>query len=291
MSFHSCVTALVTVLAFLPFVVHGAEISERDQLEMKLGKRIFFNTMFSESGATSCSSCHRPEYHFADNMALSSGENKQLTSVNTPALFSLQRKISYFHQGTHFELSQAVKHCLSNHQKLSVIDTFQRLRNNPELKQLANQVYGRSSAGGVYQALSQYLRSIEPIPSRYDNYLNGIAGSLSDAEKEGMLVFRSKGCHFCHSGRDLGGNVKAEKVDGNQIREVIAPRLRNVSKTPPYFYTGNTETLTEAILSMSKKHNGIIVSRDDAEKIAIFLRSHSSELRDFEGQVSDAQKK
>ncbi|MBB1487391.1 cytochrome-c peroxidase [Oceanospirillum sediminis] len=290
MSFHSCVATLVALFVFLPVVAHSTEISERNRLELELGKRIFFNTMFSESGATSCSSCHRPEYHFADRQPLSEGDDELLARVNTPALFSLQRKISYFHQGTHFSLEDAIKLCLSVHQQLSVLDTYLSLRNDPELKKLANQIYGRSSAGGVYQALSQYLHSIEPIPSRYDDYLDGIAGSLSDKETEGMQVFRRKGCHFCHSGRDLGGNVKAEKVDGNQVREVVVPRLRNASKTPPYFYAGNTETLTEAILSMSKKHNGVIVSRDDAEKIAMFLRSHSSELRDFEGQILNDQK-
>lgn len=278
-------------LIVMLFSVHALAGNEplvsKETLELRLGKKIFFDPMFSESGATSCASCHQPAFSFADNVSLSERDDELLARVNTPPLFNLQRKIALFQQGQQFSVTEAVKACAQERLQLSVIATYSRLRESEQLKALSNQVYGRTSVGGVYRALSKYVATIKSEETTYDRYLQGYAHALSEEQHLGLRLFKEKGCFFCHSGHDLGGNVRAEKLYPDGTKHVIVPRLRNAVRTAPYFYSGGALSITDAILSMSKKHNGIIVSEQEAKRIVAFLSSHSSELSDFEGPISN----
>jgi cytochrome c peroxidase len=255
----------------------------------KLGKQIFFNPLFSESGVTSCASCHKPEFSFSDQLAFSIKDNEEWTQVATPPLYNLDRKLAYFHDASTTELNKAVRHCFRLHQEMTVFMTYSALKADPMLNRLSKIVYGRVSAGDVYKAVTAYLRSIETDPSRYDLFLQGEGAALTDLELGGLKLFRLKGCAYCHSGYELGGNVLVKSVDDNIEKRVIVPRLRNISVMAPYFYSAATSefSLLNSITRMKKLHSGVSLTQLEAKQIEDFLQSHESGLVDFEGNVVD----
>ena len=55
-------------------------------VDIELGEHLFFSTLLSRDGSTSCSSCHRPEFAFSDGRARSIGIDGDLTPRNSPSL-------------------------------------------------------------------------------------------------------------------------------------------------------------------------------------------------------------
>src|SRR5581483_109614 len=88
-------------------------------------------------------------------------------------------------------------------------------------------------------------------------------------EKAGFNTFIASGCHACHAGTLLGGNMfqkigavkpwpdnsdpgrfKVTKSEADRLLFKV-PSLRNIEKTGPYFHNGTVGTLDDAVLKMA----------------------------------------
>ena len=282
-----------------PFADNRSENLAKDMSPLSLermGKRIFADPRFSASGRTSCSSCHKPSQSFADGQAFSKRDNGTLTSVQTPPLFDLTEKIGFFSESRVFTLKDVVQRCMEVNLGSSVINTYVNLKRDPVMSRYASHHFGRVSAGAVYQALAAYLKTLETSDSRYDRYLAGNFSALTRSEQDGLLSFTRYGCIYCHTGASLGGMVTVQNSDPASPISLQVPRLRNLSRTPPYFYDGSAEHLDEAIYRMVQQYTiGVAavdtaadstgISSEDLKNIRLFLLSHESPVNDFEGVV------
>jgi len=133
-------------------------------------------------------------------------------------------------------------------------------------------------------------------PSRFDDYLAGDDGALSETELAGLTVFLDTGCGTCHSGQYLGGGmyqklglVKAWDKDADQGRFDVTgeeadrqvfkvPSLRNIAETGPYFHTGSVTMLDEAVSLMADHQLGIAVTDTQVRSIVAFLASLTGEI-------------
>ena len=155
----------------------------------------------------------------------------------------------------------------------------------------------------IKEAIATFERSLITPNSRFDRFLRGDRGSLTDEEKDGYGLFKSYGCASCHQGMNAGGNIfqkfgvmgnyfadrgKETKADlgrfnatGDQAdRHVFkVPSLRNIALTAPYFHDGSASSLEEAVEVMSKYQLGRRLPPEDVARIVAFLKTLSGEYK------------
>ena len=106
----------------------------------------------------------------------------------------------------------------------------------------------------------------------FDKFLRGDDNALSAEQKEGLKLFMDKGCSACHAGINIGGQMYApfgvvEKPGADflplddkgrfEVTKTVSdeyvfrvPPLRNIELTPPYFHTGKSWDLRQAVAVM-----------------------------------------
>ena len=133
-------------------------------------------------------------------------------------------------------------------------------------------------------------------PSRFDKYVGGDKGALSDQERAGLTKFIQNGCTSCHSGVAVGGSsfqklglIKAypnqkdlgrfEVTKKDEDKMVFrVPSLRNVAETGPWFHDGAFDRLEAAVQAMAYHQLGKELSDADARDIVAFLKSLTGEI-------------
>ena len=84
------------VPAGFPIPVEPAE-NPLTVAKVALGKRLFYDPILSADETISCNSCHRQEFAFADNVAISPGVAGRLGIRNAPSLANLAY-VTVFHK-------------------------------------------------------------------------------------------------------------------------------------------------------------------------------------------------
>jgi cytochrome c peroxidase len=206
-----------------------------------LGKRIFFDPRFSANQRVSCASCHDPRQQFQDGRPLGQGVSTGIRrtmsivgSANSPWQFWDGRKDSVWSQALG-PLEDAREHGGNRVTYAKLIDKHYRqdyeavFHSFPDLKDLPDQASPVGTAAqqeawarmsdeqrervsrvfaNMGKAIAAYEKTLEPAPSRLDNYIEGVAGKnptasqlLSVSEKRGLRLFIGKGeCVTCHAG-------------------------------------------------------------------------------------------
>lgn len=96
-----------------PFQLFDAQ-TEQKALKLKpalveLGRSVFFDERFSVSGNFSCATCHRPEFAYGDQVAISEPLKKHSFPINTPPLSLLAAQEFFFHDGHASRLEGAIQ--------------------------------------------------------------------------------------------------------------------------------------------------------------------------------------
>ena len=166
------------------------------------------------------------------------------------------------------------------------------------------------------RSLAAYVRTLRSGDSRFDRYVDGDLGALSELEVQGLRVFqgrrnsggRTAGCSRCHSGanltdegfhntgvawregklQDLGRYaISGAEVDRGAFK---TPSLRQVAITAPYMHDGSLATL-EAVVDFYDGGGNANpyqdpriepLGLDEGEKAALvaFLRSLTGVVRE-----------
>ena len=122
---------------------------------------------------------------------------------------------------------------------------------------------------------------------------------MTVTQKDGLQLFMDKGCVACHNGINVGGGMYApfgvvenpgsdllppgdkgrlsvtKSVSDQYVFKV--PTLRNIALTAPYFHTGKSWDLRQAVAVMGTSQLGAQLSADETQKIAAFLESLTGE--------------
>jgi cytochrome c peroxidase len=135
-----------------------------------------------------------------------------------------------------------------------------------------------ATAETVAEAIASYERTLICDDTRYDRFMAGDDGALTDQERMGLGVFQGKGaCVTCHTppsfsaqfGTEEGvyynvgigvAGLAEEDVDVGRQAVTDAPEdwaafkvpsLRNISKSAPYFHDGSVADLEAAVRYMA----------------------------------------
>ena len=242
-----------------------------------LGRYLFYDPVLSGDGGVSCASCHHPDKGFADGRGMSVGIGGHQVNRSAPTLWNVAFLKSFFWDGRASSLEEQMLGPLYSEHEMgsSPEQLLQTLNGIPEYRRLFAQAFPedfRSSADAVqldhiYAAITAFQVSLISLNSRYDQYAHGYHDALTDAEKDGMNVFRSfvARCAECHTpplftnqqiavigtpepeGMPFDPGAEVPLNEPSQRGGFKVPSLRNIELTAPYMHSGRFETLRESV--------------------------------------------
>ena len=252
-----------------------------------LGKTLFFDPVFSNNNKRACSSCHKPEYAFTDNVKTATGfhETEHLLR-NTPTILNAALQRSYFYDMRADHLEMQVGHVLTNEKEMaSNFDTLiQKLNASNEYVEYFKNVFKGSidtniTLNSITNAIAEYERTLISFNSKFDRNVRGEENTFSREEQNGFNIFMNKGrCASCHYlplfnnlvppiytkseweiiGTTENSDMTHPKLDTDPGRGGLygtklfmnafkTPTLRNVAYTAPYMHNGAFRKLEDVI--------------------------------------------
>ena len=235
----------------------------------ELGKLLYFDSILSRDNKVSCASCHKPQFAFADNTALSFGIDSLKGVRNTPSSMNLTSRSHYFWDGRAETLEDQVTGPIENPLEMDIplSEVVRKLNKHNQYRAFFVSIFGKiANKENVVQAISAFERTLETNNCAFDNYMNGSDTThFSAAAKRGRIIFNEKGkCFDCHFGPDFTGdefkniglfNGKNLNDSGrfiitrkiSDLGKFKTPGLRNISITGPYMHNGLHKTLKDVI--------------------------------------------
>ncbi len=238
--------------------------------ERQLGEALFFDPILSRDSSVSCASCHKPEFAFADNVALSKGVMGRHGQRNTPSAMNQTDRNFYFWDGRAETLEEQALGPMENHVEMDFPLTLsvRRLQRSKTYSAAFKSIYNEApSKKRLAEAIAAYERSLETSKTPFDAYVSGAdTTQLSESAKRGLNVFNNKGkCFDCHFGVDFTGSDRFKNIglyNGKDLNDrgrfdvtgntkdlgmFKTPGLRNIALTAPYMHNGMFKTLEEVI--------------------------------------------
>lgn len=263
----------------------------------KLGKELFFDPRLSKDGTISCANCHQLANGGDDNLPVSIGIKGQHGTRNAPTVFNAVFNRYQFWDGRAKNLQEQVVVPIENPLEMgnkltNLVKTLQKTNYQEKFKKIYQDGI---TTDNLLNAIAEYEKTLITPNAPFDRFLNGDKTAITQKQKAGYELFKSKGCIACHNGMNIGGNsfntfgiftkstspdlgryhITNKEQDKHRFK---VPSLRNVAKTAPYFHDGRTYELAEAVRTMAKYQLGRKITDDEVNKIVAFLESLSGEL-------------
>ncbi len=256
---------------------------------VELGKKLYFEPRLSKSGIISCNTCHNLGMGGVDGVEAAVGHNWTANPhhLNSPTVYNAVFFDAQFWDGRSPDLEDQAQGPMQATPEMAAAPSLvvKRVNSMPAYVEAFKKAYGKDvkvDFKTITATIGIFERTLV-TPSRYDDFLNGKADALSDAEKEGLAVFIDKGCASCHTGVALGGSMqpfpavgkytyaKVGDFKGDKNGMVKTPTLRNITETAPYFHNGAIWSLKEAVQEMGTTQLGVKISDEEAAKIVTFF--------------------
>ena len=273
-----------------------------DPKKVDLGQKLFNEPRLSHDNSVSCASCHTLATGGTDRHVRSVGIGGQVGARNAPTVFNSGFNFRQFWDGRAETLEAQAAGPIHNPVEMGSNwpEVISKLRRSPVYMASFSAVYADGiTSNNVADAIATYERSLYTPNSRFDQFLRGDEGILTEDERSGYRLFQSYGCVSCHQGINVGGNmyqrfgVMAEYLPGfvpaadpgrfavtgdERDRQVFkVPALRNVAVTAPYFHDGSAPTLAMAVAIMGRYQLGRSLSGDEVDRIVAFLNTLTGE--------------
>ncbi len=275
-----------------------------DQGKVALGELLFQDARLSVDQTIACASCHPLAMGGADRRAKSLGVNGAQGAMNAPTVFNSSLNFRQFWDGRAANLLEQIDGPLEHPSEMANTwaEVLRRLKLVPEYDLAFAKLYPDGlTIPNIKDAIVLFERSLV-TPARFDRYLQGDRGAMSETEIAGLRLFESTGCVSCHQGINVGGNMyqklgvmveyfptKTEnqadfgrfnvthQADDRFFFKV--PSLRNVAVTGPYLHDGSIRTLEEVIHLMARYQLDTTLSSHEVSLIVAFLGTLTGEYK------------
>jgi cytochrome c peroxidase len=287
----------------LPAAMPGAEQDTSEKVA--LGKKLYFDVRLSVNNTQSCNSCHRLDDNLAgvDNLALSPGAHGKTGTRNAPTVLNAGWHVSQFWDGRADDLVEQAKAPILNPVEMAMPDEMsvvKKLRAMEEYVASFRNAFPGVEDAVTYQHLAEAIAAFERTlrtQDRFDDFLAGNEGALSQQERNGLRAFIKLNCISCHDGPLLGGELFEKLGKENEYEDQSdtglfaltgdkedwmifkVPSLRNVALTAPYFHNGKVATLEEAVRKMAWLQLNEKPGEKELSDIVAFLNSLSDKAR------------
>jgi len=292
------------ILIALFFILSSAEpitpiplTIETDKEKVKLGEKLFFDTILSADNTISCASCHDLQNGGDDGLKFSFGIKGKEGDINSPTVYNAVYNFRQFWNGSAKDLAHQTWGPIENPVEMG--NKFRKLimtLQNTPYKQEFEKIYSDGvTKENIGDAIAEYEKTLITPNAPFDKYLRGDKNAITQKQKDGYELFKTKGCIACHHGVNVGGNlynkfgvmkkVKSKRlgryeVTGNEVDKYYfkVPSLRNIEKTAPYLHDGRYDKLEDVVKFMARYQLGRTISQSDVEKIIRFLISLNGEI-------------
>ena len=245
--------------------------------KVRLGHKLFFDPILSGNGTTSCATCHKPQFGFADDQALTKGSTGTSSPRNVPTVINSAYLTSLFWDGRIPTLEKQVRVPIESPEEMSnsVAEVEKRLNGDLGYRSEFAEAWGAGpiTFEMVEKSIASFERTLLSGNSPFDRWKYGHdAKAVDDSVKRGFTVFSSpkKGnCAVCHTigekyalftdnkFHDIGVGVESANVKDPGLYAVThdeldrgkfkTPSLRNLSLTAPYMHDGSLRNLKQVM--------------------------------------------
>lgn len=272
---------------------------------VELGKALYFDPRLSQSHNISCNSCHQVGLGGVDMLSTSIGHKWQRGSRNAPTVLNSVFNIAQFWDGRAEDLKAQAGGPIQNPIEMGISHEHatEMLKGIPGYAKLFEAAFPGAKdpikIDNVVTAIAAFEATLTTPNAPFDKYLRGDAQALDAEQKEGLKLFMDNGCSTCHAGINIGGQMYAPfgvvekpgaeflpsddkgrlevtKTAGDEFVYKV-PTLRNIELTAPYFHTGKSWDLRQAVGVMGTSQLGQKLSDDQISKITAFLKSLTGE--------------
>ncbi|SFV52194.1 Cytochrome c551 peroxidase [hydrothermal vent metagenome] len=265
--------------------------------KIALGRRLFSDTILSADNTISCESCHQFNQGGDDNLKSSFGIHAQRGDINAPTIYNAAYNFRQFWNGRAKNLKEQAKGPIENPKEMG--NSFEHLiplLKKSQYKTLFDAIYQDGiTKENIVDALAEFEKTLITLNSPFDRYLKGDKKAITQKQKEGYEIFKTKGCISCHQGINIGGNLynkfglmKASESKRLGRYEIThkeedkyyfkVPSLRNIEQTAPYLHDGRFKHLKDVIIFMSHYQLAQTITDDEIEKIIAFLKTLTGEI-------------
>jgi cytochrome c peroxidase len=270
--------------------------------KISLGRLLYYEPRLSKNQKISCNSCHQLSKYGVDNQPTSSGHKAQRGDRNSPTVYNAAGHVAQFWDGRAPDVEAQAKGPVMNPVEMAMpseAHVVAVLKSMPEYVEAFSKAFPGESDPVTYDNMAKAIGAFErklTTPSRWDKFLQGDEGALTEAEQAGFNRFVAAGCSGCHSGAYVGGagyfklgiaapwpdesdpgRFKVTKREADRLA-FKAPSLRNIEKTAPYFHDGKVATLEDAVGLMARHEGGRQLNAQEVESIVTWLKSLTGEL-------------
>lgn len=264
---------------------------------IELGEKLYFEAKLSKNGKISCNSCHDLKNFGVDNEPTSPGHDGRRGGRNSPTSLNSSVHISQFWDGRAKDVEEQalgpllnpIEHGLASEKEaLSKIDS-------QEYREAFKRAFPGEKDSFTFVNIGRAIGAFERTlltPSRFDQYLKGAIGVLTQDEKKGLDLFMDRGCISCHTGVGIGGSMYMKMGlvkdyplqdkglydltgDEDDLHVFKVPGLRNIVHTGPYMHNGKIESLHEMIRIMAEYQLDEKLTDQEVFYIKAFLGSLS----------------
>lgn len=179
----------------------------------KLGEKLFYDPILSNSQTLSCSSCHDPQKGFSDGVPKSViSKTGETVLRNAPTLLNSVYSDRYFYDLRAFNLEQQVEHVIFNSKEFNTgyAAIIEKLRADTEYPVLFSNGFGKGPIDRekFSKALSSYVLSLQSFNSPFDQYVRGELDTIDSKVVDGFNLFMGKAaCATCHFPPTFSGLV------------------------------------------------------------------------------------
>jgi len=263
-----------------------------DKRKVALGKALFFDTLLSKDNTISCVTCHDLANGGDDGLKFSFGIEAQEGDINSPTVYNAVFNFRQFWNGRAKDLQDQAGGPIEN--PIEMGNTFPQLiltLNKSKYKAKFDAIYADGiTKQNITDAIAEFEKTLITPSSPFDKYLRGDLNAITQKQKDGYELFKSKGCIACHHGVNIGGNLYnkfgvMQNIDSKRLGryEVTkrendkyyfkVPSLRNITQTAPYLHDGRYDNLEDVVKFMARYQLGRVTSEDEVKKIVSFLHS------------------
>jgi len=268
-----------------------------DKQKVELGKELFFDTILSSDNTISCASCHDLENGGDDGLKFSFGIDGQEGDINSPTVLNAVYNFRQFWNGGAKNLAHQAMGPIENPVEMG--SDFKKLiitLNKTPYKEKFSNIYSNGiTKENIVDAIAEFEKTLITPNAPFDKYLRGDRAAITQEQKDGYELFKSKGCIACHHGINVGGNLynkfgvmesaNSKRLGRYEITKKESdkyyfkvPSLRNIENTAPYLHDGRYDDLEDVVKFMAHFQLGRTISKEEIKKIVSFLNSLSGEI-------------
>ena len=181
--------------------------------KVDLGRMLYYEPRLSKNNDVSCNCCHDLESYGVDGEPVSTGHQHQKGGRNAPTVYHAAGHLAQFWDGRAPDVEEQAKGPVLNPVEMAMSSgraVEEKLRRIPGYVAAFKRAFPDQTQPVTFDNMARAIGVFERklvTPSRWDRFMAGERGAITEEEMCGHHEFMDGGCAACHSGTYVGGGL------------------------------------------------------------------------------------